>query len=166
DLDCVAVGIHKKGNNTFNRNWQIAQGSIIANAGEPVENIHPIIIEGEGHTAITNVEAFSGGNPALTTVPENQSWNFLEVRGDKRLTVTLFGSRMRSCASEDPTHVHHKNAGVQAVACVDKNEKLYNHTLQGKQQAEMNKIPSAIAQQGWASYPVGKFWVIILMGAL
>lgn len=30
----------------------------------------------------------------------------------------------------------------------------------------MNKIPSAIAQQGWASYLVGKFWVIILMGAL
>src|SRR5690606_36482416 len=125
-------GIHKKGNNTFNRNWQIARGSIIANAGEPVENIHPIIIEGEGHTAITNVEGFSGGNPALTTVPENQSWNCLEVRGDKRLTVTLFGSRMRNYVSEVPIHVHNKNAVVQAVACVDKNEKLCNHTLQGK----------------------------------
>ena len=82
NFDCVAVGILKKGNNTKNRNWQIAQGSIIANCGEKVENVHPIIIEGQGHTALSNVEAFSGGNGALTTVPENQSWDFLLVRGD------------------------------------------------------------------------------------
>lgn len=48
NFDCVAVGIHKKGNNTKNRNWQIAQGSIIANTSENQENIHPIIIEGQG----------------------------------------------------------------------------------------------------------------------
>jgi len=130
NLDCVAVGIHKKGNNTFNRNWQIAQGSIIANAGEPVENIHPIIIEGEGHTSLSNVEAFSGGNPALTTVPENSSWNFLEVRGDKKLTVTIFGSRMRNYISDEPITVKNKNAVIQAVACVDKDERLFNFTRQ------------------------------------
>jgi len=44
NFDCVAVGIHKKGSNTKNRNWQIAQGSIIANCGEKVENVHPIKI--------------------------------------------------------------------------------------------------------------------------
>src|ERR1043165_2074956 len=33
NLDCVTVGIHKLGDGTFNRNWQIAQGSIIANTG-------------------------------------------------------------------------------------------------------------------------------------
>jgi hypothetical protein len=126
NFDCVAVGIHKKGNNTFNRNWQIAQGSIIANSGESVENLHPIIIEGEGHTSLSNVEAFSGGNAALTTVPENNSWDFMEVRGDKKLTVTLFGSRMRNYVSDEPITVKNQNAVIQAVGCVDKNEKLYN----------------------------------------
>jgi len=102
NFDCVAVGILKRGNNTKNRNWQIAQGSIIANTGEKVENIHPIIIEGQGHTSLSNVEAFSGGNGALTTVPENQSWDFLLVRGDKKLTVSVWGSRMRNYVSNSP----------------------------------------------------------------
>lgn len=126
NFDCVAVGILKKGNNTKNRNWQIAQGSIIANCGEKVENIHPIIIEGEGHTALSNVEAFSGGNGALTTVPENQSWDFLLVRGDKKLTVSIVGSRMRNYLSEKPITIENKLAVIQAVACFDKDEKLYN----------------------------------------
>lgn len=130
NFDCVAVGIHKKGSNTKNRNWQIAQGSIIANCGEKVENIHPIIIEGEGHTALSNVEAFSGGNNALTTVPENQSWDFLLVRGNKKLTVSIVGSRMRNYVSDQPVTIENKLAVVQAVACVDKNENLYNQVLE------------------------------------
>ncbi len=131
NFDCVAVGIHKKGNNSKNRNWQIAQGSIIANCGEKVENIHPIIIEGEGHTALSNVEAFSGGNNALTTVPENQSWDFLLVKGDKKLTVSVFGSRMRNYVSPNPFSIENKLAVIQAVACVDKAEKLYNQIFEG-----------------------------------
>jgi hypothetical protein len=129
NFDCVAVGIHKKGNNTFNRNWQIAQGSIIANSGEPVKDLHPIIVEGEGHTTFTNVEAFSGGNPALTTVPENKSWDFMEVRGDKKLTITLFGSRMRNYVSDKPITVKNPHAIIQAVGCIDKSEHLYNATI-------------------------------------
>ncbi|HZK96109.1 MAG TPA: hypothetical protein VFC67_18060 [Prolixibacteraceae bacterium] len=132
NFDCVVVGIHKKGSNSKNRNWQIAQGSIIANCGEKVENIHPIIIEGEGHTSLSNVEAFSGGNNALTTVPENQSWDFLLIRGDKKLTVSIFGSRMRNYVSDQPITIENKLAVVQAVACVDKNENLYNKVFEGK----------------------------------
>ncbi|HRU25240.1 MAG TPA: hypothetical protein P5569_14935, partial [Candidatus Latescibacteria bacterium] len=64
NLDCVAVGILKQGDQNFNRNWQIAQGSIIANAGAPLEDIHPLIVEGQGHTALANVESFSGHNGA------------------------------------------------------------------------------------------------------
>lgn len=131
NFDCVAVGIHKKGNNTKNRNWQIAQGSIIANCGEKVENIHPIIIEGEGHTAITNVEAFSGGNGALSTVPENQSFDYLLVRGNQKLTVSIFGSRMRNYRSEKPITIENKLAVIQAVACFDKEEQLYNQVFNG-----------------------------------
>src|SRR5690625_875501 len=129
NLDCVAIGIHKKGNNTKNRNWQISQGSIIANTGEPVENIHPIIVEGQGHTAFSNVEAFSGGNPALTTVPENESWDFLLIKGDKRLTISMFGCRMRNYVSAEPLTIENSQAIIQAVACIDKDEELYNKTI-------------------------------------
>jgi hypothetical protein len=125
NFDCVSVGIHKKGANTKNRNWQIAQGSIIANCGNNVRDVHPIIIEGMGHTALTNVEAFSGGNGALTTVPENKSWDYMLVRGDQKLTVSVFGSRMRNYVSDKPFTIENKQAVIQAVACVDKDEKEY-----------------------------------------
>src|SRR6185436_2545098 len=94
NLDCVTVGIHKLGDGTFNRNWQIAQGSIIANTGPSVDAIHPIIIEGQGHTAISNVEAFSGRNGALTALGKSQ--DFLLIKGQKKLTATLWGCRMRN----------------------------------------------------------------------
>lgn len=130
NLDCVAVGIHKEGSNTKNRNWMIAQGSIIANAGATLEETHPIIVEGQGHTAFTNVEAFSGGNGALTNL--EKSYDFMLVRGDKKLTISLVGSRMRNYESADPITLENPEAVIQAVACVDKDENLYNVIL-GKQ---------------------------------
>ncbi len=130
NFDCVAVGILKRGNNTKNRNWQIAQGSIIANTGESVEYIHPIIIEGEGHTSLSNVEAFSGGNGALTTVPENMSWDFMLVRGDKKLTISVWGSRMRNYKSDKPITIENSQAIVHLTGCFDKEENLYNKTFE------------------------------------
>jgi hypothetical protein len=124
NLDCVTVGIHKLGDGTFNRNWQIAQGSIIANTGPKLEDIHPIIIEGQGHTALANVEAFSGGNPALTTLGRSQ--DFLLVRGDKKLTVSLTGCRMRNYVADAPITRLNTNALIQAVACVDKQEQFFD----------------------------------------
>ena len=124
NLDCVAVGIYKQGSNTKNRNWMIAQGSIIANAGNTVEETHPIIIEGSGHTAISNVEAFSGDNGALTNLAK--SHDYMLIRGDKKLTVSLVGCRMRNYVSETPITVENNKAIVQAVACIDKDENLYN----------------------------------------
>ena len=126
NFDCVAIGILKRGNNTKNRNWQIAQGSIIANTGEKVENIHPIIIEGQGHTSLSNVEAFSGGNRALTTVPENMSWDYLLVRGNEKLTVSVWGSRMRNYVSDSPITMENDQAVVQVTGCFDKDENIYN----------------------------------------
>lgn len=123
NLDCVAVGIHKLGANSFNRNWQISQGSIIANAGAPLSDIHPVIVEGEGHTSISNVECFSGSNRALTTVGKSQ--DFLLVRGNERLTVSLMGCRMRDYVSEEPITNENPEALVQAVVCVDKHEQGY-----------------------------------------
>lgn len=124
NLDCVSVGIHKKGASSFNRNWQIAQGSIIANVKGCAEGIHPIIIEGQGHTSISNVEAFSGPNGALTT--DGYSDDFLLIKGDKLLTVSLFGCRMRNYRAESPITVENENARVEAVACVDKDERFFS----------------------------------------
>lgn len=129
NLDCVTVGIHKLGDGTFNRNWQIAQGSIIANTGPRVEDIHPIIIEGRGHTALSNVEAFSGGNAALSTL--NRSQDFALIRGDQHLTVAAFGCRMRNYAAEQPFTLANPKAVLQVVACVDKDERLVNGTWGG-----------------------------------
>jgi hypothetical protein len=123
NLDCVTIGIHKQGDGTFNRNWQIAQGSIIANTGPRVEDIHPIVIEGQGHTAISNVEAFSGGNPALTCIGRSQ--DFLEARGVRKLTASLVGCRMRNYAAEKPITRTNPNATIRAIACFDKNELLF-----------------------------------------
>jgi hypothetical protein len=123
NLDCVTVGIHRLGDGTFNRNWQIAQGSIIANTGPRVEDIHPIIIEGQGHTSLANVEAFSGGNGALTTL--NKSQDFLLVRGDKKLTVTLIGCRMRNYAAASPLTLDNPQAVIQAMGCIDKDEQPF-----------------------------------------
>lgn len=128
NLDCVTVGIHKIGDGTFNRNWQIAQGSIIANTGESIDVVHPIIIEGQGNTSISNVEAFSGGNPVLTTV--NQSKDFMLVRGDKELTIALFGCRMRNYTSKEPITIVNPKAKIQAVGCIDKDENFYNKSVE------------------------------------
>lgn len=124
NLDCVSVGIHKKGASTFNRNWQIAQGSIIANVKGCADAIHPIIIEGQGHTAISNVEAFSGPNGALTA--DGYSDDFLFIKGDKLLTVSLFGCRMRNYRAESPVTIENPKARIEAVACVDKNEEFFS----------------------------------------
>jgi len=126
NFDCVNTGIYKKGNNTKNRNWQLSQGSIIANCGENVQDIHPIIIEGQGHTSLSNVEAFSGANAALTTVPENQSYDYMLVKGDKKLTITIVGCRMRNYISDKPITIENEKALIQIVACVDKDENLLN----------------------------------------
>jgi len=123
NLDCVAVGLFKQGDGAFNRNWQIAQGSIIANAGAPLVDIHPIIVEGRGHTALSNVESFSGPNAALTTV--NQSHDFLLVRGSERLTVSLFGCRMRNYVAADPITIDNPQAVIQAEGCIDRDENPY-----------------------------------------
>lgn len=125
NLDCVVVGIHKLGDGTFNRNWQIAQGSIIANTGGELEEIHPIIIEGQGHTAIVNVEAFSGGNGALTTIGKSQ--DFLLVRGTQKLTVSLTGCRMRNYVAASPITCLNTNALIQAFACIDQHERAFNY---------------------------------------
>lgn len=124
NFDCVTVGIHKLGDSAKNRNWQIAQGSIIANTGDKLVQIHPIIIEGKGHTSLTNVEAFSGANSALKTL--DKSLDFILVRGNDKCTVSLYGCRMRNYLADTAITIENPFAVVQATDCIDKDEKPYD----------------------------------------
>ncbi|MBI9018662.1 MAG: hypothetical protein JEZ07_15520 [Phycisphaerae bacterium] len=126
NFDCVTVGIHKLGDSTFNRNWQLSQGSIIANAAKTIQEIHPVIIEGQGHTSLTNVEAFSGPNGALTTLGKSQ--DYLLVKGDKKLTITLMGCRMRNYVSDMAITNLNPKAVIQAIGCIDKNEDIFEYS--------------------------------------
>jgi hypothetical protein len=132
NFDCVTVGIHKLGNNSKNRNWQIAQGSIIANTGDALKDVHPIIIEGKGHTALINVEAFSGANSALTTL--NKSQDFLLVRGNEKLTISMYGCRMRNYKAENAITIENQHAIIQATDCIDKDENPFNLHLNSHHQ--------------------------------
>ncbi len=123
NFDCVTLGIHKLGSNWKNRNWQIAQGSIIANVGERLEDVHPILVEGIGHTSLSNVECFSGHNGALTTL--GASWDFITVRGEA--TVTMTGCRMQGYKADNPINVA-PCATLRAVGCFDKDNKLLEIT--------------------------------------
>lgn len=123
NFDCVTVGIYKKGNNTFNRNWMVAQGSIIANTGDDIANIHPIVIEGSGHLSLSNVEAFSGHNPALSTV--GKSFGFIKVKDSKDLTVSVSGARMANYVAERPIlKVNADEAVIVISNSFDKNNQV------------------------------------------
>jgi hypothetical protein len=123
NFDCVSVGILKQGDNSFNRNWQISQGSIIANIAEHQSDVHPLIIEGQGHTSLLNVEAFSGHNSALTTL--GQSQDYLLVRGDQKLTITMTGCRMKNYIADSPITCQNPNAVIWAAGCIDKNDNIF-----------------------------------------
>lgn len=124
NFDCVTVGIHKSGDSSKNRNWMIAQGSIIANTGAKLDDVHPIIIDGKGHTSISNVEAFSGGNGALTNF--GLSWDYMTINGNDKCTISMFGCRMRDYQTDKPITINNPNAVLQAKACIDKNEQPYH----------------------------------------
>lgn len=125
NFDCVTVGIFKSGDNSKNRNWMIAQGSIIANTGQKIEDVHPFVIDGNGHTSISNVEAFSGDNPVLTNF--GLSWDYMILKGDDICSISMSGCRMRDYKSDLPLTVNNPNAVIQAEGCIDKMEKPYHY---------------------------------------
>ena len=128
NFDCVKVGIYRSGNDANNRTWQISQGSIIANAGTDVNAVHPIYVTGQGgHTSITNVECFSGGNGALTNCAS--SYDFVCLDGSGYYTVALLGCRMSGYSSNDPITVRNRNATLRAIGCVDKDGQFFDRSI-------------------------------------
>ncbi|WP_321335435.1 hypothetical protein [uncultured Bacteroides sp.] len=71
-------------------------------------------------------DLFSVDNGTLTTLLENQTWNFMLVRGDRKLTVSVVGSRMINYVADAPITVENHQAIIQAVAYSDKDENVYN----------------------------------------
>ena len=51
--------------------------------------------------------------------------NYMLVRGDKPLTISLVGARMRNYAAAEPITVDNPSGSIQAVACFGKDEKPY-----------------------------------------
>ena len=125
NLDCVTIGIHKSGSQHFNRCWQIAQGSIIANTGPRTAELHPIVLDGKCHTSISNVECFSGRNGVIQQSPTSESQgkkeilsqDFLLADGDQSLSATLVGCRMTRFAAEDPITVRNPHATIATYGC-------------------------------------------------
>ena len=70
-------------------------------------------------------DAFSGMNGALTAIGE--SYDYMLVKGDKKLTVSVVGCRMRNYVSDQPFTIQNPMARIQAIACIDKEEEFYNN---------------------------------------
>jgi len=126
NFDCVCIGAFKDGDGPFNRVWEVAQGSIIANVSPNgnVSEIHPFFVTGQGHLSLTNVDCFSGNNGALTN--QGQSFDFITIAGSKYVNVTGVNCRMRNYQAENPITVTNSLAQVSFINCANKNGDLFN----------------------------------------
>lgn len=126
NFDCVCIGVFKDGDGPFNRVWEVAQGSIIANVSPDgnVSQIHPFYVQGQGHLSLANVDCFSGNNSALTN--QGQSYDFITVAGTNYLNVTGVNCRMRNYQSSNPITVTNPRAQVSFLNCADKDGDLFN----------------------------------------
>ena len=128
NLDCVAIGIFRTDDGSANRNWEISQGSIIANLGTDVRDIHPVWVEGvAGHTSLANVNCFSGKNGGNNSI--GQSYDFLHVAGSGMVTVSMVSCRMMSYVADDPVVCTNSEATIRAVACFDRDGVLYERII-------------------------------------
>ncbi|HKJ78319.1 MAG TPA: hypothetical protein VKA10_02240 [Prolixibacteraceae bacterium] len=48
------------------------------------------------------------------------------VRGDEKLTISVWGARMRNYVSDSPITIENDQAVIQIAGSFDKNEELYN----------------------------------------
>ena len=153
NFDCVKVGIYRDGNENKNRTWEISQGSIIANAGKDLSAIHPIYVTGSGgHTSLTNVESFSGGNGALTN--SAASYDYITLAGTGYYTVSLIGCRMSGYTQDDPITVINLNASLRATNCLDKNDRFFDRTVTPKDDYESGSsvvMDDCDRVDGWVS---------------
>ena len=153
NFDCVKIGIWRDGNTYKNRTWEIAQGSIIANAGKDLSAIHPVYVTGSGgHMSLTNVECFSGGNGALTN--SGASYDFITLAGNGYYTVSLTGCRMSGYTQDDPITVINRNASLKAVNCLDKDDRFFDRLIEPQDEfpsGTVTVMDSCDSPEGWVS---------------
>ena len=153
NFDCVKIGIWRDGNTYKNRTWEIAQGSIIANAGKDLSAIHPVYVTGSGgHTSLTNVECFSGGNGALTN--SGACYDFITLAGSGYYTVSLTGCRMSGYTQDDPITVINRNASLRAVNCLDKDDRFFDRTIEPQDEypsGTVTVMDNCDSPEGWVS---------------
>ena len=126
NFDCVCNGVFKDGNTPFNRIWEVAQGSIIANVSPDgnVANIHPFIVQGSGQISITNVDAFSGRNGAITS--QGVSYDFLKAQGSSWVIITAVNCRMRNYQAASPVTIANDRAQISFLNCSNKGGYMYH----------------------------------------
>ena len=126
NFDCVCNGVFKDGNTPFNRIWEVAQGSIIANVSPDgnVANIHPFIVQGSGQISITNVDAFSGRNGAITS--QGVSYDFLKAQGSSWVIITAVNCRMRNYQADSPVTIANDRAQISFLNCSNKGGYMYH----------------------------------------
>jgi len=129
NLDCVNVGVFKDGYSSSESNWEISQGSIIANVGTAFEYIHPFIVTGEGHTTISNVDAFSGTNGAVTAL--GKSYDYIYITGQGEPTISLTSCSMRNYVAAAPITLKNGKAKLRAVSCSNGENKFFNLEYDG-----------------------------------
>ena len=141
NFDCVTIGVRHLANGALNRTWQIAQGSIIANLGEHITEIHPIVVSGlNGHTSLTSVECFSGMNGIPCCIGASQ--DFILLEGNEPYSVALVGCRMWGYAAKDPITINNNKASLRAVACTDKNGRMFDLAFDPDTPPESGEITS------------------------
>lgn len=153
NLDCVTVGLYHTDDGAANRTWQIAQGSIIANQGAVLDDVHPVVVTGVGgHTSLTNVDCFSGRNGG--TVCTGASKDFLYLPGDGLVTVTMTGCKMSGYKADDPVTLENPLAFVRALGCFDRDGLLYEKTLPSEEIFDggiRTTFDDCDANRGWKS---------------
>lgn len=153
NFDCVTEGIWKGGDSSFNRNWEISQGTIRANAGSKANAIHPFHITGQGHTSITNVSAYSGLDDSISSL--GLCYDFVFIEGGDELLVTLTNCSMKDYSRDDPVYNLNKAAKIRAVNCTDKAGNLYEVEIQPEQKdypsGTVSTFNNCDSVSGWSS---------------
>jgi len=134
NFDCVCIGLYKDGDSPFNRVWEVAQGSIIANTSPSnrVADIHPVYVTGRGHLSLSNVDCFSGNNSALTNL--GKSYDFIKVQSPYYVNVTGVNCRMRNYESSSPFTIDAELAQLSFLNCADKDGDIFNYSYGLKNQ--------------------------------
>ena len=87
-------------------------------------NIHPFIVQGSGQISITNVDAFSARNGAITS--QGVSYDFLKAQGNTWVIITAVNCRMRNYQSDSPITLANSEAQISFLNCSDKGGYLYS----------------------------------------